>query len=170
MIWFAQAVGIFGFTLMALSTQRRTANRILVVGCIGLSLVSFHYLILGDPFAAVMNSTGIITGLLGIGRNRGHRAAKYAYWLIYPFVGYGYLAGDGLTTVLTTTGTILGVIGIQQRNLLALRVFAVAGGLFWLTFGIMVVSIGQIAFGIFFIGGHVLQIFKASMKQTPEDS
>lgn len=128
------------------------------MGIIGQSIVGVQYLMLGEPTAAALNVIGILMGVVGVVRNRGAQWAKNVYWLFYPAIAANLAINP--SSWLAAGGSFLGAASYHQSGLKALRILAVFGGTSWLLYGVTVGSIGQIGFGVFYVGGHIHQLIK----------
>ncbi len=158
MLWLAQMVGFAGFGVMLVATQQRSADRLLALDVVGILTVSAHWILLGDGLAAALNSVFALISGLGLLRRRGSHAAAIAYWFLYPLTAAGFLAARSTPDLLATAGTLFAVAGIQQRSLFALRTLVVMSGICWLIFGATEGSVGQVVFGMLFVGGHLRQL------------
>lgn len=173
----AQAIGIVAMFFNIFSFQQKKASRIIACQLIGSCLFMVNYFMLGATMGAVLNVAAAVRAFVFLKREKFH--ADHIAWLIGFCVVYIVLYVLNFTvfgqepTVVNLLKECLPVIGMIPTNLAfrhnnakIIRRYAVVASTAWLSYNVIVMSIGAILCEVFSLASIFIAMFRLDRKQN----
>jgi len=155
----AQAVGVIGIALLLASTLMRRRAVLLAFDAAGSIVMGIHWALLGGTAAIAISAIVVVMDFAGTDPRSARGRA--VIWLSIPVTA--------ILLIIFWSGPVdllaaLGMLGIAASRLsfgqVRLRALAMASCLPWIAYGVILVSIPQVAFSVLYFVGMGISILR----------
>jgi hypothetical protein len=167
----AQAIGFAAMTCAIICFAQKKRKNIIVWQIITLALWVLHFIMLGNPTAAAINSVQIVRNLVFINREKHEWASKNIWPVLFIVLtlAMGIFTWQSPLSLMPMIATSLATVAIWMKKPLNIRLLTLPVSLLWCIYDFLTKSIAGTCNEIFTIITIVIAIFTIDLKQTERE-
>lgn len=163
---FVQIIGFIAFGIITVSYWAKKKILFVILQLIALSLYATHFLLLGGLSGTWCNIVGFITTLILFFREKNKSESKaFVPIILLLFICGSIYFYDGILSIIPVFATLIPMVLNYNKKMFVVKIGGIAGALFWLVYGIYVLSYStMLTEGIFVMATIGSMIFRKDDK------
>ena len=156
----AQVIAFLGFLILTYGVANKSRRNLIGFDAAGLSLVTFHWYLLGAQVAVAVNAVFIANDLIALLLpEKVNKLARNAIAGILMLAS-GFIWFQETVDILPLIASALILFAIQQKNIQHLRLLMIVANPIWSLYGINHETWVQVAFGVIITAIHIFRFFE----------
>lgn len=161
----SQLIGFIAVGLTLALYQFNSRRTMLIIIIVSSALYAVHFLLLGAPTGAIMNSLNIFRSLVFLRYAHKKRPIQIMYLFIVLFLMAGVLTWQGPLSLLPMTGMISGTIAYWQLKTKRIRRLALIASPCWLVYNVISGSYPGMVAELVSITSNIVAMYRFDSKK-----